>query len=312
MGTADGLQDFDLTVIGHFSNDQILLPNRPEPYAVLGGAVAFVSLVTRRLGGSVSVISKVGEDFSEGYLEQLRSEGVDVSGVKRVAGEKTTSFELTYSRDLSERTLRLKIQGSPLSSSDLPKAVSAKAIHIAPIDAEIPEEVVKQLRRFSPVLSLDPQGMTRRFSEKGSVSASAQLDKQLLGFIDVYKSSADEIRLLTGQKQLPEAIRATHDLGPQIVIATLGEEGALLSTQGEVTKIPACQPAKVVDPTGAGDVFVGAFLVEYVHKRDLLWCACVGSAAASLVVEGVGSSFFGDREEIYRRADGIYEKGIKH
>ena len=66
-----------------------------------------------------------------------------------------------------------------------------------------------------------------------------------------------------------------------------------------------------VDPTGAGDVFIGAFLTEYISQKDSLWCACVGSAAASLVVEGVGPTFFGEKEEVYRRASLIYEKEIK-
>ena len=86
----------------------------------------------------------------------------------------------------------------------------------------------------------------------------------------------------------------------------------MLSVEGTAYEIPAYTPNKIVDPTGAGDAFIGGFLAEYVRGREILWCGCVGSAAASTVVEGVGPTFLGDRDEIYRRANLLYEKGIKH
>jgi len=85
----------------------------------------------------------------------------------------------------------------------------------------------------------------------------------------------------------------------------------VLSVEKTLYNIPPCNSRIVVDPTGAGDVFIGGFLNEYIRQKDSLWCACVGSAAASLVVEGIGPTFFGEKEEIYQRASSIYEKGIK-
>ena len=302
---------FDLAVVGHFSIDSLKLPNRSKPYTVLGGAVAYVSLVTRRLGGTVAVISKVGKAFPQAYTQRLLEEGVDLSGVAKIDDEWTTSFGLTYNNDLSARTLKLRHQGSAITTADLPSALRAKAIHIAPIAAEIPFEVVEHLKNCASCLSIDPQGMTRRFDEEGNVACCAQMDKRILPLIDIYKSSFEEIRVLTGQSDLNKALKAIHDLGPQIVIATMGEKGAVLSNQETVYPVPACKSTRVVDPTGAGDVFIGGFLAEYINKKDLLWCACVGSAAASLVVEDVGTTFFGEKTEIYRRACVIYEKEIK-
>jgi sugar/nucleoside kinase (ribokinase family) len=274
----------------------------------LGGAVAYVSLVVRRLGCSASLISKVGADFPKTYLHRLRKEGVDVSGVVQVDSERTTSFELSYSEDLSSRLLRLRTQGSPIVPGDLPTSLHAKAIHIAPIDAEIPFEVVEHLKSCCECLSIDPQGMTRRFDQNGNVACCARMDLRVLPLVNIYKSSLDEIEVLTGQSDVNKAAKAIHDLGPEIVIATMGAEGSVLSAQGELLRVPACKSTHVVDPTGAGDVFVGGFLAEYIRRKDLRWCACVGSAAASLVVEGVGTTFFGEKEEIHRRANVIYEK----
>jgi sugar/nucleoside kinase (ribokinase family) len=151
--------------------------------------------------------------------------------------------------------------------------------------------------------------MTRRFDAEGNVTSNAEMDGRLLGLVDIYKSSFDEIAVLTGQSDIKEAIYAIHQLGPEVCIVTLGAQGSVLSVRGEISSIPVYYSGRVVDPTGAGDVFIGAFLTEYVRsEKDPLWCACIGSAAASIVIEGVGTTFFGEKKEIYRRAQSIYQR----
>ena len=301
----------DIVVAGHFSLDSILLPTLSHPHSILGGSVAYVSLAAKTLGSSVSIISKVGSDFPAAYRNQLLRQEIDLSWVKTIPDEITTSFFLKYSEDLSDRILRLNKRGSPLKLEDLPKDPHAKAIHIAPIASEISFEIVSFLEKFTDCLSLDPQGMTRSFGENGTVGAIAQMDNQVLGLVRVFKSSLDEITLLTGHSDLKKAVRAVNELGPEIVIVTMGQKGSVLFFEETKYSIPPCKSARIVDPTGAGDVFIGAFLAEYIRKKDCLWCACVGSAASSLVIEDVGTSFFGDKEEIYRRAVIEYEKEIK-
>ena len=76
----------------------------------------------------------------------------------------------------------------------------------------------------------------------------------------------------------------------------MGAKGAVLSVAGSLYNIPACSGNAVVDPTGAGDVFIGAFLTEYTRAKETFWCACVGSAAASLVVESLGATSIGQKD----------------
>jgi sugar/nucleoside kinase (ribokinase family) len=305
------VQNSDVAVVGHFAIDSIRLPSRSAPFVVLGGSVTYVSFVTKRLDATVSIISKVGGDFPEAYMWWLREEGIDLSGVTKLANEQTTHFELGYSKDLSNRTLKLKSKASPINVSELPKSLQAKAVHVAPIAGEISYEVIEQLKGCAEVLSLDPQGLLRRFSKTGKVSSRSPVDKRLFSLINIYKSSSDEISALTGHSKVDSAIKAVHDLGVKTVIVTLGSKGAVLSVEKTIYKIPACNSRVFVDPTGAGDAFIGGFLTEYIRQKDSFWCACVGSAAASLVVEGIGPTFFGEKEEIYQRARSVYEKEIK-
>lgn len=305
------VQNSDVAVVGHFAIDSIRLPSRSAPFVVLGGSVTYVSFVTKRLDATVSIISRVGGDFPEAYMWWLREEGIDVSGVTKHVDEETTHFELGYSKDLSNRTLKLKSKASPISMGDLPCSLRVKAVHVAPIACEVSYEVVEKLKGFAEVLSLDPQGLLRRFDKTGKVTSRSPVDKRLFSLINIYKSSLDEISTLTRHSKIESAINAVHDLGVKTVIVTLGAKGAVLSVEKTIYEIPACKSRVFVDPTGAGDAFIGGFLSEYIRQKDSLWCACVGSAAASLVVEGIGPTFFGEKEEIYRRAYSAYEKELK-
>lgn len=302
---------FDVVSVGHLCIDSIILPDKQVPFVVLGGSAAYVSLAARRLESRVAIVSKVGGDFPEAYRWWLGQEGIDLSKVIKVEDARTTRFELTYNNDLSDRSLRLMSKAPVITADDLPSSLKASAIHIAPIAGEITYEVVEKLRGCTDVLSLDPQGLAREFDENGNVSKTQLTDKRILEHVKIYKSSLAEIEAVTGVSEADAAIKAIHDYGVEIVLVTLGAKGAVLSVGGTTYDIPVCKSTKIVDPTGAGDTFIGGFLAEYVNGENLFRCACVGSAIASLVVEGMGPTFFGDRETIYQRARLLYEKEIK-
>jgi len=302
---------FDVVSVGHLCIDSILLPNRRAPFTVLGGSATYVSLAARRLNAKAAVISKVGEDFPTAYFWLLKDEDVDLSWVIKVNDAYTTSFELRYSEDLSERVLQLRSKAPNITVSDLPRSLKAKSIHIAPIAGEITFDVAEKMRSCTEVLSLDPQGLVRNFDERGNVTHRPLKERRILELIDVYKSSSAEIEAVTELSDLKLAIKAIHDYGVETVIVTLGTRGALLSAQEGLYHIPTYKPQKIVDPTGAGDAFIGGFLAELVKGKDCLWCACVGSAVASIVVEAIGPAFFGDKRQIYERAKTLYGKEIK-
>jgi sugar/nucleoside kinase (ribokinase family) len=300
---------FDVVTAGHLSIDSIFLPDRPNPFVVLGGSPAYVSFAARRLDSTVSIISNVGADFPSAYRWWMAQEGVNISSILQRECS-STRFELEYDASLSSRILRLRSKASPIMVEDVP-VFKAKAVHVAPIDREISLDVVEKLKGCAEVLSLDPQGLIRNPSEDGRIEYARLEDQRILDLISIYKSSEKELKLVTGFEQVEDGIKAVHAHGVKIVIVTSGVQGLLLSIEGTQYRVPAYTPVKVVDPTGAGDAFMGGFLAEYVYGENLFRCACVGAAVASLVVEGLGPTFFGDKETIYERARSLYEKEIK-
>jgi len=300
---------FDLITAGHFTIDLIFSPKIASPQPILGGPPTYVSLAARTLDAKVSVISKVGGDFPNEYIAWLNANGVDLSGLKLAKDASSTSFILKYKN--GERRLQLRSRAPRIFQEDIPKPLRARAIHVAPVANELSSDVVNQLQTLTDILSLDPQGFVRRFDEKGNVRLMRWEDPQILEKIDIYKSSFDEIRMVTGLTDLRLAMEKIQDHGVKVVIVTKGMKGSTLFFEGRFCDVPACRPRIVQDPTGTGDAFIGAFLAEYIRGKDPAWCACVGSAAASFVIEGVGPAVFGEKKETYMRATGVYKKGLK-
>jgi len=300
---------FDLVTVGHFAIDLIKSPKIASPQPTIGGSPTYTSIAAAKLGAKVSVISKVGEDFQKKYVEWLKANDVDLSGLKQVKSAATTKFILTYRN--GQRKLQLKDRAPPISTQDIPDSLQTKTLHVAPIANEIQNTVITKLRRLTKILSLDTQGFVRTFDEKGNMHLKPWKANQALAQVNIYKSSSREIRTVTRVKKLPIAMREVQDYGAKIVMVTRGMKGTILLFDDEFYQIPACKPRVFRDPTGAGDAFIGAFLAEYLQRKEPLWCACAGSAASSFVVEGIGPAMFGEKEETYTRARRIYEKGLK-
>jgi len=296
---------FDLVIVGNFTVDTIY-PNRiGNLISTFGGSPAYVSLSARQLGLSVAVISKVGKDFNE-HIKWLETNGINLSGLKIVEDAQTTDFVLQY--DGENRRLRLRNEAPPIRLEDISPSLSSKAIHVSPVANEIPLELIRKLRTLTNILSLDPQGFVRKFDKSGNMSLRKWQDSSILAEIDIYKSSLDEIQIISGLSDLRMSMKKISDVGIKIVIVTRGAEGSMLLFDNMFYEIPSYKPKKVKDYTGAGDVYIGGFLAEYVSGESPIWCACVGSAAASVKIESLGPTMLCGKEEIYQRASKIFKK----
>jgi sugar/nucleoside kinase (ribokinase family) len=286
----------DIVTVGHFVIDLLSPPGALRPKTSLGGPPTFVSLSASKLGARVGVISTVGQDFQR-MLAWLRERNVDVSRVRIVEDAFTTSYQLTYGG--KGRRLRLRTQAPRIELRDVPECLRARAVHVAPVADELHAEVILQLKKKVQLLSIDPQGFLRKLGQRGQVTLETPKDTAFLEHCDVFKSSLHEARVLTGHSRLAVCIERIRECGVGVVLITMGKNGLRACFGNDVYHVPACKPKGFRDPTGAGDTFIGGFLAEYVRDSDPLWCCCVGSAAASFVVENVGSKRFGEKSAVY-------------
>ncbi len=283
-------------MVGHIAVDRIIAENGSR--VQIGGPPTYAAATARLLGFEVDAVTKIGGDLPGGFRARLGMLGLKPIVVE---GCETTRFVLDYRggrRRLSVEAVCEAIK--PDEVGDAPR----DAVMLTPIIGEVTRETALRLRGAG-ILALDPQGYLRVLKPDGSIVLRPWLDLELLSAIDVYKSTLRELRLITGVEEPLNALRRLHGIGVGEVIATLGDEGAILSLGDEAYRIPAYR-VEAVDPTGAGDVYLAAYLIERLRGGEPTWCGAFASATASLIVETAGASFNASSRELQRRAYEIY------
>ncbi len=298
---------FDLIVIGHQTIDEIVLPGRPVRRSP-GGSVTFASLAATRMGRSTAIVSRVGRDFPDEYVQWLAQRGVNLDWMIRDRLSETTRFEIRYQEGTEERHLRLVKHCSEILPKDIPSDAKARAVHLGPVAGEISLETARQARKISELLSIDLQGCVRDFDPKGEITLTRSLDPRLIKLVDVIKVSEDELTLALSCDTVSEAREKLHLGRDKMLIVTRGKAGSTILRGDNIVTMPAYPVGRVRDPTGAGDAFIGVFVTELAQGGSLDESAAMGSAAASFVVEGFGPSSFGTREEVSERANAL----LKH
>jgi sugar/nucleoside kinase (ribokinase family) len=290
-----------IAVIGHVAIDKIIDHNGERTQ--IGGPPTYISAAFGVLGYDIRPISKVGEDMPRDLLHRLDELGINAQEMV-VEGAETTRFVLDYTktnRDLSVESVCEDI--GPDDIVDLPDAAL-----ITPIIGELKEDAIDAIH--SDVLALDPQGFLRALQYDGSIKLQPWRDKRLIGRISVMKASTEELTLITGETDPRRGLERVMKLGAGVTVATLGREGSLVSVGDRHLKVPAYE-SDSQDLTGAGDVFLGAFISEYLEGEDLVWCACMGSAMASFVVETFGARIEASKREASQRAEELVNRVVK-
>ena len=257
----------DYVIVGHIIKDKVA-----DGY-LLGGTVSFAGAVVQALGASLGIVSAADADGRALALQQFP--GAEFSWVK---SEETTVYENIYGP--SGRVQYCLALADKLTTADFPEEWrSASIVHLGPLTSEVSPDIVACLSNDS-LVGVTPQGWLRRRLDNGLIeprewdSYQTVLERSdVLIFSENDPGSAEECRRYLGAAKL--------------AVVTRGAQGADVHTAGSVTHIPP-YPAREVDPTGAGDGFCGAFLIEY-HRTGSAIDACrFASAAASFLIEDIG------------------------
>ena len=175
---------------------------------------------------------------------------------------------------------------------------------ITPIIGELTESAVEAIQ--SDVLALDPKGFLRRPLKDGLIQTQPWRDRELLGRLDVLKASTEEVALITRESNPRRGMDKIMRFGVHVAVTTLGQGGSLVAAGGRPSHIPAYD-SNVRDSTGSGDTFLGSFMSEYLKGKDSVWCACMGSAMASLVVETIGVRLDSSKKGVFQRAEELLD-----
>jgi sugar/nucleoside kinase (ribokinase family) len=275
----------DYLVVGHLSKD-LLGGGGVAP----GGTVLYAGLTAQNLGAQAAMVTALAPADS-GLLGQAEAAGV-LCHVRPSAT--TTTYALEYHGET--RRLRLDERAAPLHPDDVPPAWrSAPILHLGPIAAELDALAPWDTVLPHALLGVTPQGWLRTWDAAGWMRpAPWTTARHLLARADVLVMSAEDV----GNDQ--EALMGYVALA-RLAVVTAGGDGATLYERGRALgHVPACR-AEPVDFTGAGDVFMAAFLVGFRESGDMWRAAEFAHAAAAFAIEGIGGSGIAARHRVEAR-----------
>ncbi len=274
----------DILVVGSLAYDSISTP-AGKVDRTLGGSANYFSLASS-LYAQTRVVGVVGEDYSADDLKMLTDRKVDVSGLQKRPG-KTFHWAGKYEGDMNEAiTLATDLNVFEHFDPELPATYrNSKYVFLANIHPDLQLKVLEQIQ--SPRLV---------GSDTMNFWITSQLPalKKVLSRVDVLLINEGEAKMLSKKTNAIAAAQEILKMGPKAVVIKRGEYGFVLYSSEGYFVLPAFPIAEVIDPTGAGDTFAGAFF-GFLAKRDAgfdlhsLKQACIhGCLLASHTVQSFG------------------------
>lgn len=290
-----------LLIVGTVAFDAIETPFGKTD-KILGGAATFIGLSASFFDVKSAIVSVVGEDFPQEYLDLLSDRGIDISGIEIVKGGKTFFWSGRYHNDLNSRdTLVTELNVLADFQPKVPAGYQdADVVMLGNLHPMVQISVLDQMTEKPKLVVLD----TMNFWMDCALPELHQVMKR----VDVITINDEEARQLSGEYSLVKAAAKIHTMGPKYVVIKKGEHGALLFQGKEIFFAPALPLEEVFDPTGAGDTFAGGFSGFIAQSENISFgnmknAIIHGSNLASFCVEKFGTErmLVLEKDEVYDR-----------
>lgn len=289
----------DFTPAGETTDQIALFARNP------GGAPANVAAQAAVLGCSSGFIGRVGDDGFGRFLKKtLEDYNVDTSGLSLDPDNATTLAFVQLSED-GDRSFSfyrnpgadtcLKREHIPDSLLESCKILCCGSLILtAEPSRSTVYGVLKDLRQKGKIIAYDPNWRPMLWPSEGQGIAGM---KSGLPYCHILKVSDEELTLITGCDIQEQAIQQLLDMGIQIIIVTMGAKGCLIASRQGIFNLPTYD-VHVVDTTGSGDSFFGAFLykilqfgkpLEQFTLEDLKECGDFANAAGALCASRYGA-----------------------
>jgi sugar/nucleoside kinase (ribokinase family) len=276
-----------LLIVGTVAFDAIETPFGKTD-KILGGAGTFIGLSASHFNLQSAIVSVVGGDFPQEYLDLLTARNIDISGLEIVKEGKTFFWSGKYHNDLNSRdTLVTELNTLADFNPVVPQNFKdSDVVMLGNLHPLVQSSVLDQMTSTPKLVILD----TMNFWMDCALPELLDVMKR----VDVITINDEEARQLSGEYSLVKAAAKIHTMGPKYVVIKKGEHGALLFHNKEVFFAPALPLEEVFDPTGAGDTFAGGFAgfitqSENISFENMKRAIIHGSNLASFCVEKFGT-----------------------
>ncbi len=259
---------------------------------ISGGSAANTAVGVAALGGSSTFVGRVADD----QLGQVFTHDISAAGVQYLtpaaAGGRPTGQCLVIVTPDAQRTMNTYLGACQELDEDDIDADQVRASKIVYVegylwDAPAP---VRAIQKASVIARAANRKVAITLSDPFCVERHRRRFLYLIdrGNVDMVFANEAEAISLFQTADLAGAIEAFARRGLLAVI-TRSEKGAIVVHGSVRHEVPAIQPARLVDTTGAGDLFAAGFLTGFTHGKSLRDCAIMGTIAASEVIEHFGA-----------------------
>jgi sulfofructose kinase len=246
-----------------------------------GGPVPTALCAASRLGTRTAILDRIGDDWRGQWIrDDYERFGVSTEFLAIEPGKRSTLGTVLVRKDDGERHL-LYEQGdfTPFPADELPRGLleSCRILHLNGRHWPACLEAARIVRAAGGLVSFD--GGAHRFDEKF---------RELFPLVDLLIVAADFADRAVGPGERGDQLERLGQWGARIAAITDGARGSWFRERcGTVVHQPAF-PVSVVDTTGCGDVYHGAFLAAVVRGEDWTTCARVAAAAAAIAATALG------------------------
>lgn len=255
-----------------------------------GGSAANTVTGVASFGGKAGYIGKVADDaLGARFTAEFRAAGVSFSTPPRPGKPGTARCLIAVTPD-GQRSMSTYLGASTLLEpndidADLVRAGETLFLEGYLFDRD---EAKAAFVRAAEVARSAGRKVSLTLSDKFCVDRHRDSFRHLVaGHVDILFSNESEILSLYEQNDLGAALEAARAACP-VVIVTRSEVGSLIATKDETVDVKPIPVAKVVDTTGAGDLYAAGFLFGYARGRSLAECGALASLAAAEVISHMG------------------------
>lgn len=260
----------------------------------VAGTAAGTTVDLAKLGASVLAMGAIGEDAAGNFIvDTLGRYGVETSGLRRKPGVQTSATMLPIRPNGERPGLHVLGANGELTLDDIDWDAIRQARHLhfggtylmPKLDGEPTAEVLRFARANGVTVTHDLIAIDR--PDLLEVIAPA------LPHVDYFMPGIDEARLISGLDDRRQVIDFFLDRGVSHTVFKMGDQGSSIAwrdadgTTQEI-RVPALR-STVVDSTGCGDAYCAGFIVGLLRGWPLEQAARLGTAAAGLVITGLGS-----------------------
>ena len=269
-----------ILIVGSIALDTIETPVEKRSN-VLGGSTTY-SLVASGRQSEVSIVGIVGNDFPSDGHSLYQSYASDLSDLK-IAEGRTFRWGGRYHENWDDRDTLFTDLGVFSDFRPVLTESNKNRSHIllANIHPELQRSVIQQNQNPDAIIVIDTMNLW--------IETTLSSLEKVLSNSNILLINESEAFLLTNENDINNSARSLLKMGPEIVVIKKGSRGAELFSLTEHIAVDAFPVTNVVDPTGAGDVFAGAFVASLANEDSKETALLYASASASISIESFGT-----------------------